>query len=63
MSLDEMAKVLAAQRAAFTAELPVSVEIRRDRLRRLIAMVADNAERFARSLSRDLATEAASSRC
>jgi coniferyl-aldehyde dehydrogenase len=50
---DTMAYVLATQRTAFTAELPVPLKIRRDRLRRLIAMVADNAERFATALCRD----------
>lgn len=45
--------ILERQRAAFNAELPVSIAARKDRLRRAIAMVKDNAERFCDALSED----------
>ena len=48
-----MAATLAAQRAAFAAELPVSLERRRDRLERAAAMIADHADRFCDALSED----------
>jgi coniferyl-aldehyde dehydrogenase len=48
-----MEETLTAQRAAFTAELPVASAIRKDRLRRLAAMIADNADRFAAAASQD----------
>ena len=44
---------LAAQRAAFTAELPVPIAIRKDRLKRAAAMIRDNADRFCDALSED----------
>jgi coniferyl-aldehyde dehydrogenase len=44
---------LAAQRAAFTAELPVTATTRADRLSRAVAMVSDNAEAFCDALSAD----------
>ncbi|MEP9360340.1 coniferyl aldehyde dehydrogenase [Sphingomonas sp. KR3-1] len=48
-----MRELLDAQRAAFMAELPVSLEARRDRLKRAIAMVSDNAGRLCDALSED----------
>ena len=48
-----MHDILAAQRAAFQAELPVSVAARKDRLKRAAAMIADNADRFCDALSED----------
>ncbi|MHA6722948.1 coniferyl aldehyde dehydrogenase [Sphingomonas sp. RS2018] len=45
--------MLARQRAAFMDELPVALDVRRDRLRRAIAMVAENADRFCDALSED----------
>jgi len=48
-----MKTILDRQRAAFMAELPVSLDTRRDRLDRAIAMVAENAERFCDALSED----------
>ncbi|MDP5278108.1 coniferyl aldehyde dehydrogenase [Sphingomonas sp. DG1-23] len=48
-----MRELLDRQRAAFMAELPVSLEMRRDRLARAVAMVADNAERLCDALSED----------
>jgi len=48
-----MRELLEAQRAAFMAELPVSLEVRRDRLKRSIAMVADNADKLCDALSED----------
>ncbi|MGP7796130.1 coniferyl aldehyde dehydrogenase [Sphingomonas sp. CLY1604] len=47
------AQVLAAQRAAFTAELPVSLAVRKDRLTRAAAMIRDCADRFCDALSED----------
>ena len=51
--MSEMHEILDRQRAAFMAELPVSIEARRDRLRRAAAMVKDNATRFCDALSED----------
>lgn len=48
-----MRDLLDAQRTAFMAELPVSLDVRRDRLKRTIAMVADNADRLCDALSED----------
>jgi len=48
-----MAQVLGAQRAAFNAELPVDIEVRRDRLKRCIAMMVEQGEAFARAMSED----------
>ena len=48
-----MREILDRQRAAFMTELPVSIETRRDRLRRAAAMVKDNAARFCDALSED----------
>jgi coniferyl-aldehyde dehydrogenase len=45
--------ILQQQRAAFQAELPVSVEVRRDRLTRAIRMLVENAEAFCTALSDD----------
>ena len=48
-----MLDVLNAQRAAFMAELPVSLAVRKDRLTRAAAMIADNADAFCDALSED----------
>jgi coniferyl-aldehyde dehydrogenase len=48
-----MQGLLDAQRAAFMAELPVPLEARRDRLKRAIAMISDNAGRLCDALSED----------
>lgn len=48
-----MQDLLAAQRAAFMAELPVPLDARRDRLKRAIAMVSENADRLCDALSED----------
>ncbi|PXA90731.1 coniferyl aldehyde dehydrogenase [Nostoc sp. 3335mG] len=48
-----MRDILERQRAAFMAELPVPIEARRDRLKRAIAMMSDNADRFCDALSED----------
>ena len=48
-----MTDVLALQRAAFTQELPVSLSVRKDRLRRAAAMISDHADRFCDALSED----------
>ncbi|OQW75740.1 MAG: coniferyl aldehyde dehydrogenase [Proteobacteria bacterium ST_bin13] len=48
-----MQDILAEQRAAFMAELPVPIAVRKDRLNRAAAMIADNADRFCDALSED----------
>lgn len=48
-----MRDTLDRQRAAFMAELPVSIVVRKDRLKRAAAMIADNAGRFCDALSED----------
>ncbi|MBO9622747.1 MAG: coniferyl aldehyde dehydrogenase [Sphingomonas sp.] len=48
-----MREILEAQRRAFMAELPVPVAVRKDRLDRATAMLADNATRFCDALSED----------
>lgn len=48
-----MQETLNAQRAAFMAGLPVGLDIRKDRLKRAIAMIADHADRFCDALSED----------
>ena len=50
---DDMHAMLERQRAGFMAELPVPAAVRRDRLKRAIAMIADNADRFCDALSED----------
>lgn len=50
---DEMMAALSAQRAAFTAELPVSAAARKDRLKRAIAMIVDHKTRWTDALSED----------
>lgn len=48
-----LTETLAAQRAAFTAELPVALATRRDRLKRAAAMIADHGARFCDAMSED----------
>jgi coniferyl-aldehyde dehydrogenase len=48
-----MQDLLAEQRQAFMAELPVSIAVRKDRLKRAAALVADNAAAFCDALSED----------
>lgn len=50
---EQMLADLKAQRAAFTAELPVSAAARKDRLQRAIAMIVDHGEAFCKALSED----------
>lgn len=49
----DMYKILKRQRAAFTAELPVGAEIRKDRLKRAIDLVKSNRHELAKALSDD----------
>ena len=49
----DMTATLAAQRTAFTNALPVSLDVRRDRLKRARAMIKDAAGRFCDALSED----------
>ena len=51
--MTDMRQTLDAQRAAFMAELPVSIAARKDRLKRAIALLVENGERFATALSED----------
>lgn len=51
--MTELQAMLDVQRAAFNAELPVSLAVRKDRLRRAIAMLRDNADAFCDALSDD----------
>lgn len=51
--MSRLREILDRQRAAFMAALPVSIETRRDRLRRAAAMVKDNAARFCAALGED----------
>lgn len=48
-----MQDVLIAQRAAFMAELPVSIAVRKDRLKRCIALLVDHSEPLCHALSDD----------
>jgi coniferyl-aldehyde dehydrogenase len=48
-----MQQVLDLQRAAFTAARPEPIAVRKDRIRRLIAMLKDHGADFARAMSRD----------
>jgi coniferyl-aldehyde dehydrogenase len=48
-----MQALLEKQRAAFTAELPVSAAVRKDRLRRAIALVLEHSDGFVKALSDD----------
>ncbi len=52
-SADAMQHMLARQRAAFTAAMPESLEVRRDRMDRAIALLVDNAEALAAAVSAD----------
>ncbi|MDG5487105.1 coniferyl aldehyde dehydrogenase [Sphingomonas sp. BGYR3] len=51
--MSDLKALLAAQRTAFQAELPVSLAVRKDRLTRAIAMIRDNADAFCDALSED----------
>lgn len=48
-----MQDILLRQRAAFTAELPVSAAVRKDRLQRAIRILLDNKERIVAAISED----------
>lgn len=51
--IERMEKVLAKQRAAFTAALPEAHSIRRDRIDRAIALLIDHKDAFAKAVSAD----------
>lgn len=51
--MNDLTSTLERQRTAFMAELPVPVATRKDRLKRAIAMIADNADAFCDALSED----------
>ncbi len=48
-----MQEILASQRAAFMAELPVGMAVRKDRLQRAAAMMREHADAFCDALSED----------
>ena len=50
---DQMLAAVKAQREAFTAELPVSAAVRKDRLKRAVAMLVDHAQAFVDAMSED----------
>jgi coniferyl-aldehyde dehydrogenase len=52
-SIEDMKALLARQRAAFLAELPVTVAVRKDRLRRAIDLVLTHKDAFVKALSDD----------
>ena len=51
--MTDVQTILAGQRAAFMADLPVTKAVRLDRLKRAAAMVRDNASRFCDAVSED----------
>ena len=51
--IDRMGKVLASQRAAFTAALPEAMSVRRDRIDRAVALLIDYKDAFAKAVSAD----------
>ena len=51
--MSDLHTLLAAQRTAFMAELPVGAAVRKDRLARAAAMIRDHADRFCDALSED----------
>ncbi len=52
-SIEAMTALLARQRAAFMAELPVGAAVRKDRLRRAVDLVLTHRDRFVKALSED----------
>lgn len=48
-----MRETLAAQRAAFMADLPVPIAARKDRMKRAIALLVENSEAFVTALAED----------
>lgn len=53
---DALREILDRQRAAFTAEGPPSVAVRRNRIDRLLALVLDNADVFVDAMAADFGT-------
>jgi coniferyl-aldehyde dehydrogenase len=53
VSRDEMLSILKAQRTAFASEMPVGAAVRKDRLKRCIALIADHHGRWTDALSED----------
>ena len=51
--IERMDRILAAQRASFTAALPEPVAVRRDRIDRAIALLIDHKDSFASAVSAD----------
>lgn len=53
ITAQDLRALLEAQRAAFTAEMPVSLAVRKDRMQRAIALLVDNSEALCAALSED----------
>jgi len=53
MTKDQMLAALKAQQAAFTAELPVSAAVRKDRLKRAVALLVEQGQGFVDAMSED----------
>lgn len=53
MTKDQMLAAIKAQRAAFSAELPVSGLVRKDRLKRAVAMMVEQGQAFVDAMSED----------
>ena len=49
----KMEEVLKSQRAAFTAELPVAMDVRKDRIKRAMRLVHENADALCAAMSED----------
>ena len=53
---EPMSKILESQRAAFTADGPPDLTLRRNRIDRLLALVLDNTDDFVDAMARDFGT-------
>lgn len=53
LKADQLTEVLDRQKAAFLAELPVSMAVRKDRIKRLMKLVHDNADALVAAMSED----------
>ena len=53
LTKDQMLAAVKAQRDAFTAELPVSASVRKNRLKRAVAMLVDHGQAFVDAMSED----------
>ncbi|MDM7954858.1 coniferyl aldehyde dehydrogenase [Blastomonas sp.] len=53
LKADQLSEILDRQKAAFLAELPVPMAVRKDRIRRVMKMVHDNADALVAAMSED----------